>query len=131
MMLAGSQVEVPLDEREDPLVGDAAGAERLDRDRERVGDADRVRHLDLEAVGQAGGDDVLGHPAGRVGGRAIDLGRVLAGEAAAAVAGHAAVRVDDDLAAGQAGIAHRPADHEAAGRVHVDDRVERRAARAG
>ena len=33
------------------------------------------------------------------------------------MAAHAAVGVDDDLAAGEAGVAHRPADHEAAGRV--------------
>jgi hypothetical protein len=33
------------------------------------------------------------------------------------VAGHAAVGVNDDLAAGQAGVAHRAADLEAAGRV--------------
>ncbi len=33
------------------------------------------------------------------------------------MAGHAAVGVDDDLAAGQAGVAHRAADLEAAGRV--------------
>jgi len=33
------------------------------------------------------------------------------------VAGHAAVGVDDDLAAGQAGVADRAADHELAGRV--------------
>lgn len=36
---------------------------------------------------------------------------------------HAAVGVDDDLAAGQAGIAHRSADNKAAGRVHVDGSV--------
>ena len=40
------------------------------------------------------------------------------------MAGHAAVRVDDDLAAGQAGVAHRPADDEAARRVDVDLRVD-------
>ena len=39
------------------------------------------------------------------------------------MAGHAAVAVDDDLAAGQAGVAHRPAGDEAAGRVDVHDRV--------
>ncbi len=53
------------------------------------GDADPVGHLDLEAVGQAGRDHVLGHPARRVGGRAVDLRRVLARERAATVAGHA------------------------------------------
>ena len=67
--------------------------------------------------GEARGDDVLGDPAHRVRGRAVDLGRVLAGEGAAAVAGHAAVGVDDDLAAGQTGVAHRAADLEAAGGV--------------
>ncbi len=39
------------------------------------------------------------------------------------MAGHAAVRVDDDLAAGQAGVAHGPADDEPAGGVDVDDRI--------
>ena len=33
----------------------------------------------------------------------------------------AAVGVDDDLAAGQPRVAHRPADHELAGRVDVDE----------
>ena len=90
-----------------------------------MGDADRVGDLDLAALGEAGGDDVLGDVAGRVGGRAVDLGRVLAGEGAAAVAGHAAVGVDDDLAAGEAGVADRAADHELAGRV--DEEVARAA----
>ena len=43
--------------------------------------------------------------------------RVLAAERAAAVTAHAAVAVHDDLAAGQAGVALRPADDEASGRV--------------
>ena len=73
----------------------------------------------VQLVGQARGDDVLGQVAADVGGRAVDLGRVLAGEGAAAVRGRAAVGVDDDLAAGQAGVAVRAADLEAAGRVDV------------
>ncbi len=85
--------------------------------RHRPRDADGVRQVDLAAFGQAGGDDVLGHPARRVRRRAVDLGRILAGEGAAAVACHAAVGVDDDLAAGQAGVAEWTADHEATGRV--------------
>ena len=73
-----AQVEMALDEGLDPLVGDLARAERLDREADRPGDADGVGDLDLEAVGEAGGDDVLGHPAGRVRRRAVDLGRILA-----------------------------------------------------
>ena len=82
-------------------VVDGAGAERVDEQADRLGLADRVRDLHLALGGEARGDDVLGDPAHRVRGGAVDLGRVLAGEGAAAVAGVAAVRVDDDLAAGR------------------------------
>ena len=95
----------------------ALGAERLDHDRDRMGDADRVGHLHLAAIGEPGGDHVLRDPARGVRGGAVDLGRVLAREGAAAMARHAAVGVDDDLAPGQAAVAHRTADHEAARRV--------------
>ena len=87
--------------------------------------ADRVGDLHLDPVGQPGGHRVLGHPAHRVRGRPVDLRRVLAGERAAAVPGHAAVGVDDDLAAGQAGVAHRAADDEPAGRVDQQPHVRR------
>jgi hypothetical protein len=80
--------------------------------------ADGVGDLDLAAPGQAGSDDVLGDPAHRVGTRPVDLARVLAGERPATVAGHAAVGVDDDLASGEAGVAHRSTDDEPAGGVH-------------
>ena len=85
----------------------------------RLGDADGVGQLHFAAVGQAGGDDVLGHVPGHVGGAAVDLGRILAAEGAAAVPAPAAVGVDDDLAAGQAAVAVRAADHEPAGRIDV------------
>ena len=124
-MLAGRRSKCALDERQDRLVGDPAGPERLDGQADRVGDPDAVGDLDLEPVGQTGGHDVLGHPARGVGRRAVDLRRILAAERAAAVTGHPAVAVDDDLPAGQAGVAHRPADHEATGRVDVHDRIDR------
>ena len=55
-----------------------AGPERVDAEADRPGDPDAVGDLDLEAVGEARGDDVLGHPAGGVRRRAVDLGRILA-----------------------------------------------------
>ena len=136
-----AQVEVAQDRcraEVEVLVGSSSSI-RVDRDlarcrsvshgdRDRVRDADRVGDLHLAAVGEPGRDDVLGHVAGRVGGRAVDLRRILARERAAAVTGRAAVGVDDDLAAGQAGVAHRAADHELAGRVDVDE-VARRSSR--
>jgi hypothetical protein len=89
----------------------------VDVDRHRLGHADGVGELDGAAVGEAGGDDVLGEVARRIGGRAVDLGRVLAREGAAAVRGRAAVGVDDDLAAGEAGVAVGPPMTKLAGRV--------------
>ena len=101
---------------------DAAGPVQVGVDRQRLGDADRVGELQGAALGQAGGDDVLGEIARGVGGRAVDLGRVLAREGAAAVRRRAAVGVDDDLAPGEAAIAVGSADVEFAGRVDVPDR---------
>ena len=80
-----------------------ASAESVDQNADWLGDADSVGELHFAAVGQAGGHDVLGDVARHVGGGAVDLGRIFAAEGAAAVAAHAAVGVDDDLAAGQAG----------------------------
>ena len=98
-----------------------AGAVQIDIDRQRLGDADRVGELQRAAVGEPGRDDVLGEIAGGVGGRTVDLGRILAGEGAAAVRRRAAVGVDDDLAAGEAGVAVGAADVELAGRIDVPD----------
>ena len=108
----------------DLLVGDAVvRAERLDADGDGLVHADGVGHLYLAAVGEAGGDDVLGGVARVVGGAAIDLGGILAGERAAAVGGHSAVGVDDDLAPGEAAVARGAADHELAGGVDVETRA--------
>jgi hypothetical protein len=90
---------------------------RRDPHRGRLGDADGVGNLHQALAGKPGGDDVLRHVAAGVGGRAVDLRRVLAGEGAAAVGRRAAVGVDDDLAPGQAAVALRAADDEAAGGV--------------
>src|SRR5690606_31486058 len=109
----GAQVEYLADGALQSLIGHLAGAERVDRDRHRLGDANRVRDLDLAAIRQPGLDDVLGDPACCVCRGTIDLARVLARECTAPVPGHAAVGVDDDLAAGQAGISLRATNDEA------------------
>src|SRR5205823_9930703 len=91
----------------DPRERHRLGVEALDLDRDRPRDADRVRDLELAAVGEARRNDVLRDVARGVGGGAVDLRRVLAREGTAAVARRAAVRVDDDLPSGEAGVAHR------------------------
>ena len=95
----------------------------VDVDRQRLRHADRVGELDRAAVGETGRHHVLGEIAGGIGGRAIDLGGVLAGERAAAVRGRAAVGVDDDLAPREPGVAIGTADVELAGRVDVPARI--------
>ena len=114
---ARAQVEDLGDRGADPGRIHGLGAEGFHVGADRTGLADGVGDLDFGALCQAGGHHVLGHPAHGVGRGAVHLGRILAGERAAAVAGHAAVGVDDDLAAGQAGVAHGAADDERAGRV--------------
>src|SRR3989344_1864239 len=113
----GTQVKMFDHEFGDLRIRNYTGAEGVDVYRNRFGDADGVGDLDLATRSQPGGDDILGDVAPGISGRAVDLGRVLAGEGAAAVTGHAAVGVDNDLAAGQAGVTHRAADLERAGRV--------------
>ena len=120
MIAAGRKVEEGLDGLGDLGAIDALGAEGVHEHRDRSRDADGVGHLDLAAFGRAGGDDVLGDPARGVGAGAVDLGGVLAGERAAAVARHPAVGVDDDLATGETGVGVRSAEDELARRVHED-----------
>ena len=116
----GAQVEVLVDQPYQVGVRQLPGPECLECDRGRMRDADRVGDLHLDPVRQPRRDDVAGDVPGGVRGRAVHLRRVFATEGAAAVAGDAAVGVDDDLAAGQPGVARRTARDEAPGRVHVD-----------
>src|SRR6185312_2389796 len=81
---------------------------------------DRVSQLHFAARRKLRGHDVLGNVARHIAGGAIDLRRILTRERAAAVTAHAAVGIDDDLAAGQAGVAMRSADYETAGRIDVE-----------
>ena len=96
------------------------GTEGVDHDRQRLGNADGVGQLDFAAVGQTGGDHVLCDPARGIRGGAVDLGAVLAAKGAAAVTAVTAVGVDDDLAAGEARVAHGTANDKASGGVHID-----------
>ena len=99
--------------------GHLLGIFRVDQDGDRIGHADRIGQLHFALLGQPGGDDVFCDVARHVGRRAVDLCGILAGEGAAAMAAVSAVGVDDDFAAGEAGITHRAADHESAGRIDV------------
>src|SRR6185295_11502877 len=68
-----------------------ARAERVDKDRNRFGDADGICKLYFATLREFRGDDVLGNPARRITRGAIHLRRILAGECAAAVPAHSTV----------------------------------------
>src|SRR5690606_36022898 len=103
-----TQIEMVLDQLHQLLFLDLAGAVSIYADRYRAGNADRVGKLDLALVREPCSHDVLRYVSSSIGRGAVHLRRILAGEGAAAVTGIAAVRVNDDLAAGEAGIALRP-----------------------
>ena len=107
----------------DVILGDDGGVLSADGDADRVGDADGVGKLHFGAGGETRGDDVLGDVSAHVAGAAVDLDGVLAAERAAAVGAAAAVAVDDDLPAREAGVSMRAADDELAGGVDVEDDV--------
>jgi hypothetical protein len=119
------QVEVLAHQLGELFARELGGAEGFDHHRSRLGHADGVGDLHFAALGEARSHDVLGHVARSVSGAAVHLGRVLAGEGAAAVARKAAVGVDDDLAAREAAVAHGATYHELAGRVDVELRLRR------
>ena len=112
-----AQVEVLAHQLGNGVVADLAGAFGVHGDVHRLGDANRVRHLNLALARQAGGDDVLGHVARGVGGAAVHFRGIFAAEGAAAVRAGTAVGVDDDLAAREATVALRATHHKAAGGV--------------
>ena len=121
----GTEVEEFAAEEEvrDAGLIDLAGAVGGDVDAHGAGKADGIGHLDFALVGEAGSDDVAGDVAGIVGRGTVDLGGILAAEGAAAVRADAAIGIDDDFAAGDAGVARGAADDEATGGVDVQGGV--------
>merc|ERR1711939_1063824 len=73
----------------------ALGAVGLDEERQRLGHTDGVRELDQAALGKATLHNRLGHLTADVCGRAVHLGRVLAGEGTTTVGTPATVGVND------------------------------------
>lgn len=108
----GAHVEVLADDLDELVRGLGGGAVGVDEDGQGLGDTDGVGQLDQRTAGKAGGDQGLGNPTGQVGGGAVDLGEVLAGEGTTTVGTPAAVGVDNDLTAGQTGVTLGTTDDE-------------------
>ena len=110
----GPHVEILADDLDKLLRSLVRGAVRVDVDGERLSNTDGVRQLHERAARELGRDERLGDPAGKVSGRAVDLGEVLAREGTATVGTPATVGVDDDLTASETGVTLGTTDDEEA-----------------
>ncbi len=97
--------------------------ERVDVNAERLRMANRVGELHFAFCRQTRRHHIFRNPASHVSSAAIDFARVFSRERASAVPAHSAIRIDDDLAPGQTGVALRSADHEVASRIDEELRL--------
>src|SRR5579859_3354571 len=93
----GGQREILAHQRGDALFRDVFGAEGIDHNGDRFGNANGVGELDLGFTGQARGHNVLGDVASHVASRTVHLGRIFAGKGAASVTAVSAIAVHDNL----------------------------------
>ena len=85
--------------------------------------ADGICKLHLALLCKARSYNVLCNITCRICSGTVNLRRVLAGECTAAVTTYTAVRIDDDLSAGQTAVTYRAADNKTAGRVYIILRI--------
>ena len=102
---------------QDGLVCNRSGAEGIDMDAYGFRMTDRVGELHLCLRCESRRDDVFGYPSAHVGGTTVNLGRVLSGEGSPTMPPHASISVDDDLAACEARVTLRAANHKLTGRI--------------
>ncbi len=117
----GAEIEVLEDDLEELRVGLSTSAIRVNEDGQRLGDTDGIGDLNDASLGQLGGDERLGDPAGSISGRAVDLGGVLSGEGTTTVGAPTTISINDDLASSETGITVRTTNDEASRGVKVID----------
>src|SRR5215217_7034014 len=114
---ARCQLEVGTHEIADLVFVHEAGSEGVGVHGHRLRHANRVGQLHLAAIGEARRDDILRNVTRHVARRAVNFCRVFARKSATAMRRRTTVSVDDDLAAGNAGVAMWAADDEAPSRI--------------
>ena len=92
----------------------------LNEERKRLGNTDSIRKLNKGTLTQTGGNDRLGHPTACVGGRSVDLGRILSGESSSSMSSPSSVGVNDNLTSGETGISLGSTNDEFSRGVQVD-----------
>ena len=93
----GTQINKSADLIGDNILVNLCRSEGIDPDRDRLGNTDGIRDLNLAPVGKPGGNDVLCYVPRGICGSPVNLRRVLPGEGSAAVTGIPAVGINDYL----------------------------------
>jgi hypothetical protein len=78
-----------------------------------------IRNLHQHFVANTGSYQVFSNVTGSIRSRTVYLAGIFSAEGTTAVRTFAAIRIYNDLAAGQSGIAMRTANHKLAGRIDV------------
>ncbi|KAH3664772.1 hypothetical protein OGATHE_003587 [Ogataea polymorpha] len=116
-----SQVEVLVHNGDQLLRGKLGGSVRVNVDRKRLGHTDSVRELHQTSSGKTSVDQRLGNPSGGVGGRSVDLRKVLSRKGTTTVGTPSSVSVDNDLSTGQTSISVRTTNDKSTRRLNVVD----------
>jgi hypothetical protein len=74
---SGTQVKVARNQLENEIIRNFRRAECFEGNRYRVGDSNRVGHLDFKSLRDSGGDYVFSNVPRRIGGRSINFGGIL------------------------------------------------------
>ena len=114
-----TQVKVLVDQADDDVIIDLAGAKCFYMDRNRAGNANGIGQLYFDFISQTCSYNVLGYITGCIRCRTVYLCGILAGEAATAMTGHATIGIDDDFPSREARIALGTADDETARRSDI------------
>lgn len=123
--VSGSEVEILANDSANVCLSATVlrGAVGVDVDGQRVGETDGVGDLEEGAVAKTSSYKGLGHIAGIVSGRSVDLGRVFTREGAATVGSPTTVGVNNDLATSQASVSGGATDVKLTRRVNDDDGI--------
>jgi len=122
---SGAKVKVSIDNLSDLCIGLArsgdASSVSVNKDGERVRDADGVRELNQDSVAKTGSNKRFSNPTSGICSRAVNLCGVLSGEGSTTVGTPTTVSINDDFTAGESSVTMRTTNDETSRRVKVVD----------
>lgn len=118
---SGPEIEILLHNAQDLFIWNLSCPIGVDEHGERLGNTNGIGNLNNAAASKPVGHDALGSLSNDVCAAPVHLCRILAREGTTTMSSPATIGVNDDLAAGEAGVTMWAADDEAAGWVEMED----------